>query len=189
MNVELPQQRQLFDRTGQLLTIRPASPDDAPKLLQLKKQYIQGSDTIPLLVTEYNNTPEQEREVIKQINSDSNSLLLLAEQDGKLIGNIDLIGSGRSKTGHTARLGIGLLLESRNKGIGSILMNEVIKWAKNHSELRLIWLDTYSTNMVGLTLYNKVGFKPAGVIPGFFNHNGQWHSKVQMYLKLEKSEV
>ena len=63
-------------------------------------------------------------------------------------------------------------------------MNQAIEWAKYNPKLKLIWLDTYSSNLVGLTLYDKMGFKVAGVVLGFFEQNGQSHSKVQMYLKV-----
>ncbi|MDP4587191.1 MAG: GNAT family N-acetyltransferase [Flavobacteriales bacterium] len=184
MSYLLPNQEEHLDRSGKHVIVRPAAPEDAEDLIKLKKRYINGSDTIPLLVSEYLNTVEQEAALISQLNSSDNSLLLLAEQHGKLIGNIDLIGSARSRMDHTAMLGVGLLLEARNRGIGSILMNQAIEWAKYNPKLKLVWLDTYSSNLVGLTLYDKMGFKVAGVVPGFFEQNGQSHSKVQMYLKV-----
>lgn len=182
MSYSLPSTEEFTDRSGKTVVIRPAIPQDASSLIDLKKKYIEGSDTIPLLVREYKNTQKEEEVLIKRLNSAENSILLIAEQDGKIIGNVDLIGSERSRTSHTAMLGIGLLLESRNRGIGSIMMEAAIGWAKNNPALELIWLDTYSSNLKGITLYNKMGFKAAGVVPNFFKQNGQAHSKVQMYL-------
>jgi RimJ/RimL family protein N-acetyltransferase len=182
MSSSLPTTEEYTDKCGQKLVIRPAVPNDASALIAVKKSYIEGSDTIPLLVSEYKNSLEQEKALIERLNSSENSILLIAEQDGKIIGNVDLIGSERSRTSHTAMLGIGLLLEARNRGIGSIMMKAAIDWARKNPALELIWLDTYSSNLTGITLYNKIGFKAAGVVPSFFKQNGQAHSKVQMYL-------
>lgn len=184
MSYSLPSAEEYIDRSGKHLTIRPANPEDAAALIAIKKQYIEGSDTIPLLVTEYNNSLEEEMALIERLNTSENSILLLAEQDGKIIGNIDLMGSKRSRTKHTAMLGIGLVLESRNRGVGSIMMKVAVEWAKQNSVLELLWLDTYSSNLMGITLYQKMGFKAAGVIPNFFKQKGQAHTKVQMFLEV-----
>ncbi len=184
MRYSLPSAEEHIDRSGKHLTIRPANPDDAAALIAIKKQYIEGSDTIPLLVTEYKNSLEEEMALIERLNTSENSILLLAEQDGKIIGNIDLMGSNRSRTKHTAMLGIGLVLESRNRGIGSIMMKVAVDWAKQNPVLELLWLDTYSSNLMGITLYQKMGFKAAGVIPNFFKQKDQAHTKVQMFLEV-----
>ncbi len=184
MTYSLPSAEEYIDRSGRHFIIRPAISDDAAALIEIKKRYIEGSDTIPLLVNEYNNTLEEERALIERLNSSDNSILLLAEQEGKIIGNVDLVGSKRARTKHTAMLGIGLVLDARNRGIGSVMMKAAVEWAKNNPVLELLWLDTYSSNLIGITLYNKMGFKPAGVIPKFFKQNGQAHTKVQMYLDL-----
>ena len=91
-----------FTKDGKEIIIRPAVPDDAAKLLELKKSYIKNTRTIPMYEYEYKNTIQQEKELIEKYIEQDNSLLLVAEQDNQLIGNLDLTGSLRRKMHHIA---------------------------------------------------------------------------------------
>lgn len=64
-------------------------------------------------------------------------------------------------------IGMGLHYEWQNKKIGSLLMEETIRWALT-SDLSLIWLEVYSTNKAGIKLYEKFGFEGCGIIKNFF---------------------
>lgn len=89
-------------KNGLTVSIRSARPEDADRLVALKLSYIEKSQFIPMRLAEYPNTADQEKEYINGFLKSDNSLLLVAEGDGQLLGNIDLTGSKRSIMKHTA---------------------------------------------------------------------------------------
>ena len=173
-------------KDGKSVTIREASVDDAQELISVVKEYIEDSEYIPYTKGEFNPTIEFEKEWIQTLNDQKNSLLLLAIHDGKIIGNISVNGSQRNMAAHTACIGIGLLREWRNKGVGSILFNSVIEWAKKNSQLEILWLETYATNKEGMTLYKKYGFEQDGIQKNFIKlSDNEYADNLMMSLKLK----
>ncbi len=90
-------------------------------------------------------------------------------------------------TNHTAMLGMGIQENWRNQGLGKILIQCTIEWAKNNSGLEIIWLDVYSSNDIGYNLYKKMGFELSGMIQNFFKEENQYIDKVQMYQKIKQT--
>ena len=151
------------------IIIRTAVEGDAANLLHLKKSYIEGSTSIPMYVHEYTNSISEEAALIKRYSGQQNSVLLVAECDGLLIGNLDLTGNQREKLYHTAMLGMGVAAYWQNKKIGSLLIENAIKCAKAEKQLDIVWLEVYSTNTPGRRLYENFGFKECGTIRDFFH--------------------
>ncbi|RDI14395.1 GNAT family N-acetyltransferase [Flavobacterium sp. AG291] len=157
-----------FTKDGKEIIIREATEEDAAELIELKKSYIKNTMSIPLYEFEYKNDIHMEKEWINRFTNESNSLLLVAEHENKLIGNIDLNGNQRKKLFHTGMIGMGIAYQWQNKKIGSFLMDSLINWATSKSQLRIIWLEVYSTNIGGIKLYEKFGFEQCGLIKNFF---------------------
>lgn len=171
-------------KSGQSVLVRSANLKDALDLMNLKRSYIMNTTSIPLELHEYPVDLEKESQIISSYTTSSNSILLVAESEGKLIGNIDLTGSKRTKMLHTAMIGMGIREEWRNQGLGKIMMEAALRWAKACSELEIIWLNVYASNELGFNLYKKMGFNISGTIPGFFKSKMGYDDKVQMYLRI-----
>lgn len=165
--------------------IRQAEIDDAEKLLNCIKTYIPQSDYIPKLEQEIVLTIEQEKDLIKYFLNNENSLLLIAEFENEIIGNIDLTGSRRKIMEHTAVIGMGMLKEWRNSGLGTILMTEIINWAKENPILEIIWLQVYTENELGLNLYRKMGFQENGIIHNFFKKDNLYFDNLTMIMDVK----
>ncbi len=174
----LPQTYQ--SKSRQSILIREAIAEDANQLLHLKLEYIKNTKTLPLFDYEYPNDENQEKELIKRYQHQDNSLLLVAENNGVLIGNIDLTGSCRKKTQHSAVLGMGIHTQWQNLGIGTFLIQNVVDWAKQNAFLRIIWLEVYATNIAGRALYRKMGFQESGKIENFFIEKDKFIDKITM---------
>jgi RimJ/RimL family protein N-acetyltransferase len=149
-------------KNGKKISIRPAVTSDAPALIRIIQTYIKDSDHLLLTTDEFQPTIAQEEEWIASFGRSSNSLLLVAEHKGELIGNIDLNGSPRRRLAHTAMVGMGMLLEWRNTGLGTALLTAAIEWAIAHPVLERLWLQLYHNNEAGLALYRKCGFTEEG---------------------------
>ena len=172
-------------KDGSKVQIRISISEDAQSLVNLKRSYIKNTTTIPMYLDEYPDDSAKEEEIILDYLGSSNSILLVAEHDGKLIGNIDLTGSKRFKMQHTGMIGMGIGEEWRNKGLGKLLIKEVIDWAKKSSIIELVWLDVYSSNKLGINLYKNTGFNVSGIIEGFFIELDGYKDKIQMYQRIK----
>jgi len=157
-----------FTKDGKEIIIREANEDDALNLIELKKSYIKDTTSIPMYEFEYKNDIQMEKTWIHKFLTELNSLLLVAEHNNKLIGNIDVHGNQRKKLYHTGMIGMGIAYEWQNRKIGSFLMEHVMSWAEKKSPLNIIWLEVYSTNKGGIKLYEKYGFEKCGLIKNFF---------------------
>lgn len=176
-NIELKNQK--------LVTIRQATVEDAEKLLNCIKKYLPESEYIPRLQEEIKLTLEQEQERINTFRTSENSLLLVAEYENEIIGNIDLNGSPMKAMEHTAIIGMGLLKEWRGSGLGSVLMKSVVDWAKANPMLELIWLQVYTENSAGLNLYRKMGFEENGLVKNFFKQHGKYYDNLTMSMSVK----
>ncbi len=171
-------------KSGKSVVIREATPEDAKKLLELKLLYLKETDTIPLFDYEYTNSIEEEASLIQRLKKQPNSLLLIAENNGNIIGNIDLIGSLRKKMDHTAMIGMGIHTAWQNQGIGTLLLQNVLTWSIHNKPLKLLWLEVYATNLSGISLYKKMGFQESGYIENFFLEEEKYIDKVTMIINL-----
>lgn len=152
----------LFLKNGDPILIREARTQDAEEIIEVVKEYVEESDFIPYIKGEFNPTIEEEINWIQSLNNQPNSLLLFAICDNKIVGNISLNGSQRQMMKHTACIGIGVLKEWRHLGIGSVLFECAIRWAKANPVIERLWLETYSNNEIGLSTYRKFGFEEEG---------------------------
>ena len=172
-------------KNKKVVTIRQAEIRDTENLLNTINKYIPQSEFIPKLEEEINLTIEQEEEWINYFLTHDNSLLLVAEYENNIIGNIDLTGNRRKVMAHTAVIGMGLLKEWRNIGLGTALITAIIEWSKKNPILELIWLQVYSENELGIGLYHKMGFIESGVVKNFFKHNDGYFDNLTMVMKVK----
>ena len=168
-------------KSGEKVAVRAPKITETQAVLDLKRSYLKNTSTLPLTLEEYPDDLEKESSLIKEYEKSENSIFLIAEVDGVFVGNIDLTGSKRSKMNHTGMIGMGINEQWRNQGLGSILIQSVINWAKTNSAIQIIWLDVYATNEIGYSLYKKMGFQVSGIIQGFFREGDAYIDKIQMY--------
>ena len=150
---------------NEFVAIREASIDDAQELLNVVKEYVEESEFIPYEKGEFQNSLEEEEKWIHSFQESPNSLLLVAEVQGKIVGNLTLNSSPRKQLQHTAEVGIGILKRFRGNKIGRNLFDAAIEWAKRDSGLEFLTLKTASENYIGLNLYKSIGFKEIGILP------------------------
>ncbi len=84
---------------------------------------------------------------------------------------------------HIAVLSISIAKKYRGKGYGSLLMDEVLKEAKDKLKgLKIIYLEAFAENTVAIKMYEKKGFVKCGVLPGGVKRKGVFGDEVMMYM-------
>ena len=164
------------------IIIREAMAEDAEQIIAYTK--IVGGETENLTFGEtgFPVTLEQEEKFLKSVSNDKTSVHLVACKDGEIIGEGSLSGLPRRMC-HRAELGITVRKIYWGQRIGSLLMKELIKYAKENG-IEILNLDVRSDNVNAIHLYKKFGFKHIGTSPAFFKIDGKYVDFELMYLDL-----
>lgn len=167
---------------GRRVVIREAVKKDANALIETITAYLMQSEHLISAVEEFNPTVQQQERWIEQLHDNSNSLLLVAVYNGRIIGNIDLKGENRKKIQHNTTLGIGILKSYQRIGLSKILMQCVTAWAKKNPAVENIWLNVFETNHAAIALYEHVGFTKIAVQPFHIKTKTGYIANIIMHL-------
>ncbi len=86
-----------------------------------------------------------------------------------------------SKTFHRAGIGISVLKDYWNIGIGSAMFSEIISLAKEHKETEILELEFIEGNKRAKALYEKFGFQEICIKPKAYKlRNGTYQNSVYM---------
>ncbi|MEH7380988.1 GNAT family N-acetyltransferase [Bacillus sp. JJ1533] len=143
------------------MLVREIIPADAEEFVRLTQQVETTSDYMLWEAGERKASPDQQRKMIERINSEENSTILVAEEEGRLIGFLMAIGGHARRNKHSVYIVIGILSDARGKGVGTQLFNELEKWALTH-QIHRLELTVVTQNVAGLSLYKKMGFEIEG---------------------------
>ena len=82
-----------------------------------------------------------------------------------MAGNCHIRWNNTIKTGHRAGIGIALLRDYWNQGIGTRMFREMIRIAEENENLLQMELEFVEGNARARALYEKMGFRIAGIRP------------------------
>ncbi len=148
-------------KSGKNIIIREVRTSDSKKIINCVKSYLK-SGFIPLTPDEFNPTLNEQIQWINEHINGKNDLLLIAEYNSEIIGNIDLTINHRQMLKHTGYIGMGVHEDWQNQGIGTALMEKIINWSDNNPEIEILWLQVFGNNEAGINLYKKFGFIEEG---------------------------
>jgi RimJ/RimL family protein N-acetyltransferase len=149
-------------KDGAEVTLRTAVEEDAAPLLAAVTAYIAENEGMSWAPGEYRKTVEDRREFIRRKRDNPAEILILAVLDGEIVGNIDFHVGNRQRTAHAGEFGMGMLPKARRRGLGTLLLNQLIEWTKSVPQLEKINLRVISNNPRAMGLYRKLGFQEEG---------------------------
>ena len=173
------------DKQARDIILRSADEKDAESLLDFLK--IRAAET-PFLLREPDEIAfsiEQEQEFIKAKKDSENEILLIAEIEGKHIGNCSLMSLGGVKRyRHRCEIAIALYQEYCDFGIGKAMLEMLLDIAKQvgyeQAELEVI-----ANNKSAIALYEKLGFQKYGTFPNNMKYaDGSYADAYWMMKKL-----
>lgn len=110
-------------------------------------------------------TYEGEKQLFEYWNASDYEASLVCVVDGRVAGNCLIAFNRKMKYSHRAGIGIALIKEFWNLGIGTRMMEELIKIARRKEGIKQLELEYIEGNSRARALYEKMGFRVAGVHP------------------------
>lgn len=170
-------------KKGNSVVFRYPAAEDLESMLEFANALIEEDTFIELSGDPL--TLEHEREVLDGLLKEmevGTKVHIVATVNGKYAGNAEIRRQKRRKS-HTGEIGIALLKEFRQEGIGTELIRLLIEEARALG-LKLLILNSFETNNRALHVYEKLGFKTIGVIPGAIAYKDNFIGEVKMYLDI-----
>lgn len=167
------------------IIIRKAKKSDAKALIEYLNVIEGESDYLTFGAGQFGRSVEQQEEFIVNALNKENALFIIAEVNGKVVGNLNFSGGIRQRTAHVGEFGVSILKEYWGNGIGEELVKYLINWSKNSGMIRKINLRVRTDNTRGVSLYKKLGFLEEGIIKRDFLINGEFYDSLLMGLLID----
>jgi RimJ/RimL family protein N-acetyltransferase len=173
-----------FLKDNTIVDINEAKPVDAEELLELFKKI--GSESTYLIMDHHglDLTVEEEKDYLQKANDSKTTKYFVARVDGKIVGDCGIKGHKSPKTKHNVDLGISILKEYWNKGLGTLLMEHTINYARITGLIKNIFLEVREDNDFAIKLYEKMGFKKVGVMPDKIYLEGKYYDEIIYLLQI-----
>lgn len=147
-------------RDGARVTLRSATGDDAEAVLRFRRDVVAVSPfvlTVPEDIATL--TVEEQRASLEHFAAHPTSLMLLALDADELIGVSNLSGAERIKKRHVADFGATIAEPWRGRGLGRLMLETLIAWARDNPRILRLTLDVMADNTRARRMYELAGFR------------------------------
>lgn len=107
-----------------------------------------------------------------------------AVYEGVPVGTANLYINTFSKIKHQSLFAITVRRDMRGQGVGTKLLDHLIKMAKTRFQIKLLHLEVYQDNPA-IRMYKRFGFVEYGVHKNFLKEPDGFRDKILMQLRLE----
>jgi RimJ/RimL family protein N-acetyltransferase len=166
-----------------VIRVRKAEPGDAPQLVSLaeavgreEERWILSADTW--------RTIADERRYVKSVFRHPDAAVFVAEEDGQLLARMSLARDLHPASRHVADLGLMVAAGHRRRGIGTMLLDAAVDWARV-SGVSKLELHVFPWNEPALHLYESFGFEREGLRKRHYEREGEYVDAILMALVLE----
>ena len=105
---------------------------------------------------------------------------LVAEIEGRVVGQLGLQVCQNPRRRHVAELGMGVAEDYQGQGIGSALLRSALELADQWLNIRRMELTVYSSNEAAIALYERFGFEVEAELADFAFQYGNYVSALCM---------
>ncbi len=168
-------------KNGRKLILRTAMVKDAGQIVQLMRDVIKEGPFTLQEHDEYKATAKSEAAKIRRCMEAPGKIYLAAEIRKEIAGYISFDNWDTRRTSHTGLFSVFIRKKFRGMGIGRILVQGMLDWAKESPVNKKISLYVFSTNKGAIALYKKLGFKVEGLFKRDMIIDGKYVDSVAMY--------
>lgn len=174
------EEKKITLKDGRTAILKSPCVEDAQKMLNYIKTSCAETDFLMRYPEEWDMTVDGEAAWIECVRSSGNILVITCYVDGEVAGNCEISFKSGMKISHRAGIGIALLRDYWNLGIGSAMFCEIINAAKIRG-IEIMELKYLEGNERGKALYEKFGFQTVCIRPRAVKlKNGDYKSEIFM---------
>ena len=150
------------------IIIEKAKTEDAEAILNLTK--VCGSETDNLSFGESGIPVSVENEAshIASIENSDTDIFFVARDGNEIVGTGNYSSFPKKRMAHRGEFGISVRKSYWNQGVGTMLMEHILDFAKNVAKSEIVSLEVRSDNEAAIHLYRKFGFEKIGTFKGYF---------------------
>jgi len=169
-------------KNGQKLILRKPIIEDAEKMVEYLNIVGAESDNLLFGKDEFRLTAEQEMEHIKNISKDVNIIMILGIINNNIVSIAQISSPSKRRIAHNSEVAISVRKDYWRSGIGSNVMAQLIRLAKERGTIKNISLGVKANNKGAIIMYEKFGFRRVGVHRDYFNVDGVYYDEILMDL-------
>jgi len=171
-------------KDGREFVIRRPTENDADDIINYSRTLFASTDQLLTSLEEYSITIENEKGWLNSFNENPNAKILMAEFNNQIIGLLFFIANPKKKNSHTGEFGVSVHPEFQGNNVGRILVEALLKWARENSRIEKVYLNVFDTNGPAIKLYKDLGFKVEGrLVKAVKQLNGEYVDILQMYIE------
>ena len=153
-------------KDGSRVTLRSALKEDAAMIRDFMIKTADQTDFLLSTSDDFRKKTVEDEEKWIESRIGGDGYILIVMKDDEMIANSDIsFLNGHVKERHRSAVGITVDKNYWNKGVGTIIFEELIKLAKKHEGTEQIELGVISANQRARHLYEKMGFRETGIVP------------------------
>lgn len=149
-------------RKGLPAKVETPQDHDAQELLDVSREMVRHSPYFLTDISEFAYTLEQEKMILDSHLSHPHELAIQARVDGRIAGVLTFRNGFRKKVSHHGEIGMGVAPGFFRQGIGQLLLDVFLDWAKADSQIEQIRLQVFESNTPAVQLYLNSGFEIEG---------------------------
>ena len=161
-----------------MIRVRRALPGDAVGLVELAEA-VGREEGRWILTTESWRSVADERRYLKTVERHEDAAVYVADDEGRLVGRLSLSRDPHPACRHVADLGLMVDAEYRRRGIGTMLLEEAVVWART-AGVRKLELHVFPWNDPALRLYESFGFEREGYRKRHYARDGDFVDAILM---------
>lgn len=162
-------EKQIVLKNGKTAVLKTPEVEDAQQLLDCIRTTSGETDFLSRSAEDWaETTVESEEKWIRNNRESENDYVITCFVDGIAVGSCEISFFSKGKSAHRAGLGISIIKEYWNLGIGSAMFRELMQLAKEHEGTEIVELEFVEGNDRARALYEKFGFRIMATKPNAF---------------------
>jgi putative acetyltransferase len=168
-----------------MITVRPARPEDAGTLVELGSAV--GREAGAWLLTSAGwRSVGEERRYLRALKRYPDAAVYVAEDAGSIVGRLSLARDPHPASHHVADLGLMVAATHRRRGIGRMLLEQAVAWARD-AGIRKLELHVFPWNEPAIRLYETFGFEREGLRRDHYRRDREYVDAILMAYRLPPS--
>ncbi|CAN5753841.1 hypothetical protein BH24DEI2_BH24DEI2_04530 [soil metagenome] len=129
-------------------------------------------------------TEAEEADFLERRRAADNQISILALVEGEIIGALNFSGGRRLRVRHSGEFGMSVSKVYWGQGVGSLLLDTLLSWARQTGIVKKINLRVRTDNHRAVALYERKGFVEEGMLTKGMFVGGRYYDLLAMGRKL-----